>query len=100
MPSVFRKSITRYLDPAGRQVPKGTAGASRVNEKSAKWYGRVPGAASPVPLCANKAAAQMMLAELVKKAELAKVGITDPYEPHRNRPLVEHLAEWEASLRA
>ena len=29
----------------------------------------------------------MMLNELVKKAELAKVGIGDPFEKHRKRPL-------------
>jgi hypothetical protein len=61
-------------------VPKSTPGARKVKEKSAKWYGRVPGSANPVPLCANKTAAQMMLNELVKKAELAKAGISDPYE--------------------
>src|SRR5262249_19352047 len=33
-------------------------------------------------------------------AELAKVGIADPYEQHRKRPLLEHLADWETSLRA
>src|SRR5947207_2024748 len=86
MPPVFKKSITRYLDADGRQVPKGTPGARKAREKSAKWYGRVPGAARPVPLCENKTAAQMMLNELVKKAELAKVGIADPFEEHKRRP--------------
>jgi hypothetical protein len=98
MPSVFKKSIVRYLDAEGRQVPKGTPGARRVKEKSAKWYGRVPGATKPVPLCENKSAAQMMLNELAKKAELAKAGISDPYEQHRRRPLLEHLADFEAYL--
>ena len=80
MSRVFKKSITRYLDAEGRQVPKGTPGARKVKEKSAKWYGRAPGAARPVPLCENKAAAQMMLNELVRKAGLATVGLADPYE--------------------
>jgi integrase len=100
VPNVFKKSITRYLGPDGRQVPKGTPGARKVKEKSAKWYGRVPGAANPVPLCANKTAAQMTLNELVKKAELAKAGISDPYEQHRKRPLAEHLTDFEAALLA
>src|SRR5436305_9297490 len=100
MPQVFRKSITRYLDAEGRQVPKGTPGARKVREKSAKWYGRAPGAARPVPLCENKAAAQIMLNELVRKAGLATVGLADPYEEHRKRPLLEHLADFESALLA
>ena len=34
----------------------------------------------------NKAAAEMMLAELIKKAGLGKVGIRDPHEQQRLRP--------------
>jgi integrase len=100
MARLFKKSITRYLDAEGRQVPKGTPGARKVREKSAKWYGRVPGAPRPVPLCENKAAAQVMHNELLRKAGLATVGITDPYEQHRKRPLLDHLADFEAALRA
>ncbi|HKI33592.1 MAG TPA: tyrosine-type recombinase/integrase [Gemmataceae bacterium] len=100
MARVFKKSITRYLDAEGRQVPKGTPGARKVREKSAKWYGRPPGAARPVPLCENKTAAQIMLNELVRKAGLATVGISDPYEEHRKRPLLEHLADFESALLA
>jgi hypothetical protein len=100
MPSVFKKSITRYLDAEGRQVPKGTPGARKVREKSAKWYGRPPGATRPVPLCENKAAAQMMLAELVRKAEMAKAGVIDHYASPRKRPLAEHLADFRRELEA
>ena len=100
MARLFKKSITRYLDAEGRQVPKGTPGARKVREKSAKWYGRVPGAARPVPLCENKAAAQIMLNEMVHKAGLAAVGISDPYEEPRKRPLAEHLADFENALLA
>ncbi len=100
MARVFKKSITRYLDAEGRQVPKGTPGARKVKEKSAKWYGRVPGAPRPVPLCENKSAAQIMLNEMARKAGLASVGYADPYEEHRKRPLLEHLADFERALLA
>jgi hypothetical protein len=50
-------------------------------------------------LCTNKAAAEMMLSDLVKKAEKAKLGVKDPFEQHRHRPIEEHLAEWQAELR-
>src|SRR5947208_14522223 len=100
MAGVCKKSSTRHLDAGGRQVPKGTPGARKVREKSAKWYGRAPGSARPVPLCENKAAAQLMLNEQVRKAGLATVGISDPYESHRKRPLTDHLDDFESALLA
>src|SRR5262245_59027039 len=83
-----------------RKVPKGTPGAVRVKTKSAKWYGRVPGSPRAVPLSANKVAAQQLLAQLVKKAELGRAGISDPFEEHRQRPLAEHLADYRRELEA
>jgi len=98
VPRVFKKSIVRYLDADNRQVPKRTPGAKKVKEKSAKWYGRVPGNPQPVPLCANKSAAQILLNELVKKAELARVGIVDPFEEYRKKPLSEHMDDFHREL--
>src|SRR5262245_12381739 len=114
MPSVFKKQYTDPI-PAGATIvthkrePNArfrrgrkqvlaplTADGKRIRLETAKWYGRVPGRPLPVPLSANKAAAEMMLAELVKKAELAKAGVVDPFETHRKRPLAEHLADFEA----
>src|SRR5262249_31648211 len=40
------------------------------------------------PLATDKTAAQQMLAELVRKAEMARRGILDPFEEHRKRPLL------------
>jgi integrase len=100
MSRVFKKSITRYLDAEGRQVPKGTPGARRAKEKSAKWYGRVPGAIRPIPLCENKEAAKVMLNELVHRAGLATVGLANPFEAHSKRRLSEHLADFRRELDA
>jgi integrase len=83
-----------------RRVPAGTPGATKVTKKSGKWYGRVPGSPKPVPLSANKVAAQQMLAALVKKAELRRAGITDPFEEHRTRPLAAHLDDYRRFLAA
>ncbi len=72
-------------------------------KRSAKWYGKFRGADGTVqcvPLSPNKDAAQLMLAELVKKTENEKVGIRDPFEKHRKKTLPEHLNDWLASLRA
>jgi integrase/recombinase XerC len=45
-------------------------------------------------------AAQQMLAALVAKSELGKVGIHDPFEQHRTRPITEHLADFRRELEA
>ena len=65
-----------------------------------KWYGRVPGSLKPVPLSTNKVAAQQMLAELVRKAELEKAGIVNPFQGHQKRPLPEHLVDFECFLKS
>jgi integrase len=83
-----------------RKVKKGILGAKKVKKKSSKWYGRAPGNRKPVPLSTNKVAAQQILAELVKKAELGRAGISDPFEAHRKRPLTEHLADYRRELEA
>src|SRR5262249_38991453 len=83
-----------------KRVHKDAAGAVKIRRKSSKWYGRVPGAVRPVPLSSNAVAAQQMLAALIRKAELGKVGIGDPFEAHRKRPLLEHIEEFESDLRA
>jgi hypothetical protein len=119
MPSVFKVTVVQYwvknawigLDgkpcPEGtpgarfvkaRKVPKGTPGAKKVKKKSGKWYGRPQSGAKPVPLSTNKVAAQQQLADLVKKAELGRAGIADPFEEHRKQPLAEHLADYRLEL--
>src|SRR5262249_23526838 len=64
---------------------------------SPTWYGWVNGDA--VPLCSNKAAAEIMLGNLLRKAAMGDAGAVDPFEEHRGRPLAEHLDEFEAELR-
>ena len=89
--NVFKKIIIRYVDAQGHYVRKDTPGATSVREFSRKYYGRVPGTVRLVPLATNKVAAELMLAQLVKKAELKEAGVSDPFEAHRKRPLPEHL---------
>jgi integrase len=117
MARVFRQQYTRPFPPDAQRIIhkgkaavrfKGTDGKAvvafltkkgdRCRLASPTWYGWVDGAA--VPLCTNKTAAELMLAELVRKSERAEAGISDPFEQHCKRPLAEHLADWEASLLA
>ncbi len=60
----------------------------------------MPMASSSVPLLENKVAAEQMLADLIKKAELGRVGIRDKFEKHKVRPLAEHLKEYLATLKS
>src|SRR5262249_26526376 len=77
-----------------RKMPAGPAGAKKGQKKSKKWSGRVPGNRRPVALSENRVAAQEMLAALVKKAERGRVGIVDPFEEPRKRPLAEPLSDY------
>jgi integrase len=114
--SLLRQRVVVYHTPEGKRCPKAEAvttnaagkpvlrpGYRKVRSKSAKWYGQyvdAQGVRRRVPLSTDKTAARQMLNELVKRAELGKAGILDPFEEHRKRPLAEHLADWEAVLLA
>jgi integrase len=93
MASLIRRYYTTTDPKTGRKVRK----------RSPKWYGQYVdemGIRQRVPLSENKTAAQQMLNELVRKAELAKVGIVDRFEAFRNLPLTAHLADYRLHLEA
>jgi hypothetical protein len=103
MASLFKPCVIRYVDADGHRVPKGTPGAYRIKDKASHWFGQYKDASGElqrVSLATDKAAARQMLNDLVRKAELQRAGIIDPFEVHRKRPLADHLADFEASLRA
>lgn len=102
MASLFRPTKTRYLDTDGKRTSRSAPGARKVKEKSKAWHAKyrdADGIERRQKLCQNKAAAQQMLAELVKKAEQRRSGLCSPFEEHATRPLTEHLADFERSLR-
>jgi integrase len=125
MPRVYRKTYTRPIPTdavpvtvkhKGKDVPavrfraedgklitapvttKGKDAGKRCRVPSPTWYGTVNG--EPVSLCTNKAAAEVMLAELISKAEMRHASPAFAYKEEAARPLAHHLADWEASLRA
>ena len=101
MARLFQPTITRYLDSDGRRCLKDAPGARKVSEKSRTWRGEYrdySGILRTVKLNANKQASRQMLAELERKAAQQKAGLLSPFEEHAQRPLLEHLAEFEQSL--
>ena len=48
----------------------------------------------------DRRAAEVKAAEILRAAELRSVGVADPFEEHRRRPIAEHLAEFETMLGA
>jgi integrase len=96
--------FARWKDRKGKTVEAPlTEDGARVRLLSKKWYGEYTDADDRpqcVPLATDRTAAEQMLAALVRKAELGKAGVVDPYEQHRKRPLLDHLADFEADLKA
>jgi integrase len=86
-----------YRSPDGKRVTRNTPGAKRSVKISKKWYGRYTdgaGVQHRVPLSESREIARRMLAKLAGDAQLAGVGIADPFAAHRGRPLTEHLEEY------
>jgi hypothetical protein len=102
MGSLIKQQIITYVDGQGRRVPKGTTGAVKTKTKSSKWYGQfvdANGVRRRVSLCTDKVAARQLLAALEREAELGRAGVVDKFAAHRNRPIGEHVADYEMSLR-
>jgi len=91
MANLYKKPIVR-TDPAT---------GKKIKTKSSKWWGQYKDAAGRLrrhPLAVDKVAAQAMLSDLVRQVEREKAGFVDPCDAQRKRPLVEHLAEFQAYL--
>jgi integrase len=75
----------------------------KIKTKSKKWWGRYRdenGVERRVPLAVDKAAAQAMLNDLVKKVERRIAGLVDRFDEHRKRPIGDHLADFERHLKS
>jgi integrase len=99
----YRLPDGSYRTPEGERVTKNTPGRVLVVSQSKKWYGRyTDGAGRPcrVPLSESKEIARRMLAKLAGDAQLAGVGIADPFAEHRARQLAEHAEDFRRYLAA
>ena len=92
MASLIRRTYTKVDPKTGK----------RVRKKTRKWYGQfvdADGTTKRVPLCADKAAAQAMLAELVRKTERKRAGIIDKTVESSSIPISQHIEDFKRHLR-
>jgi integrase len=92
MASLYKKPIVRVDPKTGEKV----------KTFSRKWWGQFrdsTGRLRRCPLVTDRSAAQAMLNDLVRQAEREAVGLTDPTEAQRKRPLKQHLVEFLAYQR-
>jgi integrase len=97
---VYRLRDGSYRTPSGERVTKDTPGAVRSVEVSKKWYGRYTknGHLVREPLSESKETARRMLAKLVGDAQLASVGLENPYLEHQLRTVAEHVEDYRRFL--
>jgi integrase len=89
-----------WTDANGKRVKPNTPGATKQRHETPKWYAfwrdtktkRVKKAA----LATDKAAAQAMLADLVRDLERGQAGLTDPFERHHGTALADLVQEYLA----
>ncbi|HEY7308397.1 MAG TPA: tyrosine-type recombinase/integrase [Gemmataceae bacterium] len=95
MSELYKKQTTVWR-LEGKKVSPGTPGAVRETIDSRKWYGTVNGKATP--LSRDKAVAAKMLRKLLGDADLAGVGLVDPFAEHRKNPLTDHLKGFRTAM--
>lgn len=93
MASLYKKPVLLQDPRTGR----------RVKTKSKKWWGRfrdAGGREKRVPLAIDRTAAQTMLNEYVRRVEREKVGLIEPTDEHRKRPLSQHVNDYRQHLKS
>ncbi len=96
-------SHARFKEGGETKVVPLTEKGDRIKFLSRNWYGEykdADGVLQCVSLSPYKAAAEQMLAGLVKEAEWKKAGLSVSHADQLKRPLAEHLADWARTLRA
>lgn len=93
MANLFKPTYSRVHPETGE----------RETHRLRKWYGKfrdADGVLQRVPLCTDKAAAQAMLTELVRKAERQQAGLIDPAAEQLVRRIEDHIREFKTHLLA
>ena len=96
------EQIARWTNSKGRTVsrPVNDRG-DRIIVESSRWYVRLQDAAGQWferKAYTDRTASEVLHAELATKVERGQVGMIDPMDEHRKRPLAEHLDAFERHL--
>lgn len=86
MASLIKPWITAYRTDDGRKCRKDEPGAKIDRRRARKWYGQFKdehGRTRRVPLCRDKAAAQQMLNDLVRRVERGEAELINPLREHQ-----------------
>jgi integrase len=103
MAHLVKPWVTQAVTPDGKRCKRTDPDAQVRRVRARKYYGcGIPGypAGKRVPLCANKAAAQAMLVDMVRRAERGEAHLDDRLSEAQRTALAEHLKDFEAALRA
>jgi integrase len=95
------KKCARWKDGDKIEIAPLTAKGDKVRFFLSRWYGEyhdIDGNKVREPLCEDEAAAQLMLADKVRKVELAKLGVVNQFEAHDAKSLADHLADFKTML--
>ena len=100
MANLQKVSYVYWIDGSGKRVKRGTPGAKKHTEQSTKWYGcwKEGSRSVRVPLCADKSAAQVMLADILRTGDRTKARMVDPFQPHLDRATPEHVDDYLESI--
>jgi len=92
MPGLFKQKFTSIDPKTGKKITK----------NSAKWYGEVRDASGKphrIPLFTDKSASMAKLTEIIRRMERGDAGLVDRRDEQSNRPLPEHLVDYEKHLK-
>jgi integrase len=96
--------LAKWTDAKGKErTALLTLDGTGIRVLSTKWYGEyrdADGRKIREPLSPNKDAAQLMLNERVREAEMGRAGVRDPFAAHSKRKLAEHLEDYGRHLAA
>ncbi len=96
-----KKLTTVYVDRTGTRIQRGAPGAIKKQIESDKWYGCWKDGKEKVmvPLATDKQASQAMLTDIIRHRERGEAGLVNPFKPHLDRAVEEHMGEYLAALR-
>lgn len=100
--NVFKKLTVRWIKD-GKCVPSGTPTSERLTIESKRFYGTLTlfnGKRKQVPLCEDQKASETLLRRLQTEEDHQRANGVNRYGRERQRPLSEHVGDYETYLRS